>query len=150
MLPTKPDWFQPVFTEWDVPEEIPCPKNVPSSAEFIAEAMWAYAPGMDRVDRYQLSFNRGRKHLILWVGNPNEEDGGWIFAPVAYGPTKSSDGQSIPAWQATLHLMVAAWKGEKEQGGGFQPPQEVRGPLAGEDFEAVCREVWPELMHEAQ
>jgi len=146
MLPKKPVWFETVFTEWSVPEEIPCAKRVPRTADFVAEAMWAFAPGMDRHDQYQLSTNQGQKHLILWAGSPDEEGRGWTFVPIAYGPAKSREGERIHLWHAALYLLVAAWQGEKEQTGCFQPPQEVRGPLAGEDFEAVCREVWPEYM----
>lgn len=106
--------------------------------------MWSFACGLDRTDRYALSSNRGGKHLILWAGCPNESGRGWSFVPVAYGPAKGPNRESINEWQAALHLLAAAWRAEKEQGGDFEPPMEVYGLLKGDDFEAVCREVWPE------
>lgn len=149
MRPEKPDWFEPVLTAWKLPEEIPCAKQLPRSANFVADVLWAFAPGMERCDQYHLSKNRGRKHLILWVGSPNEEGRGWTCVPVAYGPAKSPDGEPFHEWHAVLHLLVAAWTYEKKQTADFQPPQEVRGPLAGEDFEVVCRKVWPEYWEDS-
>lgn len=64
--------------------------------------------------------------------------------PVAYGPAKGPRGEEIDGWNAALHLLVAAWQGEKDQGVQFDPPNEAYGLLEGKDFEAVCREVWPE------
>ncbi|NBT36041.1 MAG: hypothetical protein EBT03_10990 [Betaproteobacteria bacterium] len=110
--------------------------------------MWSFACGLDRTDRYALSSNRGRKHLILWAGCRSESGRGWTFVPVAYGPANGPNGESIDGWQAALHLLVAAWKGEKKETADFEPPMEVYGLLKGDDFQAVCQEVWPEYWEE--
>jgi hypothetical protein len=144
-LPEKPSWFTTTFTSWEAPSDIPCAKRLPRNTLSVGKVSWSFCPGMDRRDRYELSTNRGRRNLILWAGGPNESDSSWTFTPVAYGPAKSAHGETIDEWSAALHLLVEAWKGEKEQTFGFEPPQEVYGALAGEDFAAVAREVWPEL-----
>jgi hypothetical protein len=143
-LPPRPAWFVPTFTAWEVPDEIPCAKTIPRTANTIASAFWAFAPGMERITEYRLSSNRGRKHLILWAGARNESGGGWTFVPVAYGPSKSPDGEAMHEWHAALHLLAAAWASEKRQTMGFEPPQEIRGPLDWDEFLAICRKVWPE------
>ncbi len=143
-LPSRPAWFVPTFTTWEFPEDIPCAKTIPRDANPIAAVFWSFAPGMERMDEYRLSTNRGRKNLILWVGARNESGDGWTFVPVAYGPAKSPDGEVMHEWHAALHLLVAAWSGEKSQTVEFEPPQEIRGPLDWDEFLAVCREVWPE------
>ena len=112
-LPDRPAWFVPTFTAWDFPDEIPCAKTIPRSANTIATVFWAFAPGMERMDQYRLSTNRGRRHLILWAGARNESGNGWTFVPVAYGPAKSPDpdGEAMHEWHAALHLLAAAWNG---------------------------------------
>jgi len=147
-LPEKPSWFDTTFTSWSFPHDIPCTKSVPRKAIDVGTVDWAFAPGLDRTDRYKLSKNPGTKHLILWGGCPNESGRGWIYTPGAYGPAQGTHGETINEWHAALHLLVAIWMGEKEELELSEPPQEVYGLLAGNDFQAVCREVWPEYWEE--
>lgn len=144
-LPEKPAWFTTTFTSWQVPSDIPCARTLPRNTLSIGEACWSFAPGMERTDRYELSTNRGRKHLVLWAGCPDQWGSRWTFVPAAYGPAYGPNGESIDGWHAALHLLVAAWKGEREQSEHFEPPMEISGLLEWHEFEAVCREVWPEL-----
>lgn len=142
-LKPKPDWFEATFTDWEHPTDIPCTKTPGRRAETVLEAIWSFSPGSDRRSEYQIARNRGLTHWILWESTPVE---GEVFTvPVAYGPCRGPNGEKINAFDAATHLLVAAWAGEDDTTDSFCPPMEARGLLEGEEFDAICREVWPSL-----
>ena len=142
-LKPKPEWFETTFTDWETPAEIPCAKAPGRHAATVLEAVWSFGPGCDRRSDYRLTTNRGRRHWILWQSGT--VDGRVFFVPVAYGPCRGPNGEEIEALDAASHLLVAAWAGEDDATDHFCPPMEVRGLIEGEEFEAMCREVWPSL-----
>ncbi len=136
-----PNWFEVVFTHYDLPTEIPCPKKVPTAAVPLGQFFWGHMPGQEAVFRYSASANRGHRHVILWAGGIEETSERWLFAPVAYASQRGPDGERITKRQGGLWLLEAFWREEHSQDG--VPGQDGMALISPAEFNEICCRVWP-------
>lgn len=136
----RPAWFDVTFTGYEHPEDIPCSRRLPEESIPLGQFYWGNAPGMDCVEQYCVSGNRGRQHYILWAAYFNEEAGRWLYVPAAYAPQKSASGERLGKRQSGLWLLEELWRKDHSHDGA--PMQEGFAHIEPDVFDEMCGRVW--------
>lgn len=133
-LPDRPETFEPVICYGYNPEQI-LPKRRPRTLLFLGAAEWAWSPMHSRIEAYYL--HRGRAHWITYHRDLASCDAEYTWTTGAYVYRRGIDLR-----QAAVHLMIARWRYEAENGLDAFHSLTREGFLSVADWRAIAREVW--------
>ncbi|MDF1621645.1 hypothetical protein [Pseudothioclava nitratireducens] len=133
-LPPRPEGFTPVV-DYCLTDEGVGPKRRPREMLFLGGAEWAWSPMHNRIEAYYL--HRGRNYWITYHRDLEAEDREFEWSIGAY-----VEKRGVNARQAAVHLMIARWRFEADNGLDEFHWLIHDGFLTVPDWRAISRAVW--------
>ena len=134
-LPSLPEGIEPVVCFGSDPDGI-FPKRRPGRMSYLGSFEWAWSPMHNRITAYHL--HRGRTHWFLYAQDLEPDDPDYTWMVLAHMRRSETDDRS-----AAIHLMVATWTAEAEDGAldEFHWINQA-GLLSVAEWRAIARAVW--------
>jgi hypothetical protein len=133
-LPTCPAGFEPVV-DYDLCGQGIAPKRRPATMSLLGGAEWAWSPMHNRMQAYYL--HRARSHWVLYLRDLDPDNRDFEWRVRAYGLKRGVDEKT-----AAVHLMIALWAFETNDGLDQFHWLTHDGLLTVSDWRAIAREVW--------
>lgn len=133
-LPERPEGFAPV-AGYDLPLDGIAPKRRPEEMLFLGGAEWAWSPAHGRIEGYYL--HGGRSYWILYKRDIENDDPEFEWRVGAYVAKRGVD-----ARLAAVHLMIARWRIEADDGLDQFHWLTHEGFLSASDWRAISGAVW--------